>query len=763
MRPPLTRPWALCRSPGPKVSKTADQKIIEEAIKRFKACEEAESRTRKQALEDLKFSLGDQWPDEIRRARENDPNGARPCLTVDKLGQYVRQVVNDSRQNKPSIKVRPVDSGADPEVADVMQGVIRHIEDQSRADIAYDTGIEFAVRAGFGYIRLTTDYADEDSFDQDAFIKAVRNPFSAYLDKDAQELDGSDARYGFVFDDMPRDAYEAEYPGADACSFDTSATTTHNTWIKEDTVRVCEYFRVEHDEKNHVQLETGEVLSEDEYWAKYQDAEVRPEIRNQRMIKRRKVMWYKLTANEILDRSEFPSRFIPIIPVYGHIIDVAGERRVTGLIHNAIDGQRMYNYSASAYVERVALMPKSPFIAAEGQLEGHESTWAQANTANIPVLEYKPTDHEGNLLPPPQRQPAADVPTGWLQAMQATEHDIQAALGMYNAAVGAPSNEKSGRAIMARQREADNATFHFIDNLSRAIRHVGRILVDMIPRIYDTQRIVRILGEDGSVENAEFNPALDVPMVERRDQAGNISKVYNPTLGKYDVTISTGPAYTTKRQEAADFMTQIAQSNPQMMPIIGDLMFKAMDMPFAEEIAERLKLMLPPQILEHEKAEQQPEQIPPQVQQAMQMAGQQIEQLQGALMQAQQQLAAMEGDKQTEQAKLTIDAQKVQIEQFKAETERMQVQLEAMQQERQAVAPAESPDHEAQESAVLQALMQRVEAIAQAMQQQPQQPVQVFVEGGQKPVVKRSRAVKQDDGSWAMESIEEPVETEVMQ
>ena len=759
MRPPLTRPWALCRLPGPKVSKTADQKIIEEAIKRFKACEEAESRLREQALSDLKFSLGEQWPDEIRRARENDVNGARPCLTVDKLGQYVRQVVNDSRQNKPSIKVRPVDSGADPEVADVMQGVVRHIEDNSRADIAYDSSIEFAVRAGFGYIRVVTDYADEDSFDVDAFIKTVRNPFSTYLDKDAQELDGSDARYGFFFDDMPRESFEAEHPGADACSFDTSATTTHNTWIKEDTVRVCEYFRVEHDEKNHVQIDTGEVFSEEDYWAKFKDAEVRPEIKNSRMIKRRKVMWYKLTANEILDRREFPSRFIPIVPVYGHIIDVAGERRITGLIHNAIDGQRMYNYSVSAYVERVALMPKAPFVAAEGQLEGHESEWAQANTANIPVLQYKVVDLDGNPLPAPQRQPAADVPTGWLQAMQATEHDIQAALGMYNAAVGAPSNEKSGRAIMARQREADNATFHFIDNLSRAIRHVGRILVDMIPRIYDTQRIVRIIGEDGSVESAEFDPDLSAPMIERKDAAGNvINKVYNPTLGKYDVTITVGPAYTTKRQEAADFMSQIAQSNPQLMPLIGDLMFKAMDMPYAEEISERMKLMLPPQIAEHEKAEQQPDQIPPQVQQAMQMAGQQIEQLQGALMQAQQQLEAMSNDKDAEQAKLAIDAQKIQVEQFKAETDRLQVQLEAMRNQQ-----PESMGHEAQESAVLQSLVQRVEQIAQAIAQPAQQPVQVFVDGGQKATVKRSRAVKQEDGSWAMESIEEPVENEVMQ
>lgn len=745
---------------GEAAKKTGDQKIIDEALKRFKDCEEAESKMRDQALSDLKFSLGDQWPDDVRRARENDPKGARPCLTVDKLGQYVRQVVNDSRQNKPSVKVRPVDSGSDPEVADIYQGLIRHIEDNSRADIAYDTAIEFAVRSGFGFLRVVTDYEDEQSFNQDAYIKPVRNPFSTYIDKDSQALDGSDARYGFAFDDMPLDSFEAEYPKADASSFDTSTSTTGGGWLSEDKVRVAEYFRVEYDEKNHVQLATGETLSEDDYWAKFQEVTPRPEIKNSRMMKMRKVMWYKMTAREILDRREFPSRYIPIIPVYGHIIDVAGERRVTGLIHPAIDGQRMYNYSASAYVERVALMPKSPFIAAEGQLEGHEAEWASANTSNIPVLQYKVVDLEGNPLPPPQRQPAADVPSGWLQAMQSTEHDIQSALGMYNASLGAPSNEKSGRAIMARQRESDNSTFHFIDNLSRAIRHLGTILVDVIPRIYDTQRVVRVLGEDGSVESAELNPDLEAPMVERRDNAGNvIAKIYNPTIGKYDVTISTGPAYTTKRQEAADFMSQVSQSNPQLMPLIGDLMFKAMDMPFAEEISERLKLMLPPQILEHEKNEagQQPPQIPPQVQQAMQHAGQQIEQLQQALMQAQQQLDAAAADTQNEQVKLSIDARKVAVEEYKAETDRLSVQVEAM-------AKQQPEGDEAQESAMLQALVQRVEQIAQAIAQpqQQQHPVQVFVDGGAKPVIKRGRAVKHEDGSWSMESFEEAAEPEGM-
>lgn len=722
--------------------KTGDEKIIEEALKRFRYCEEADQKNRQRALDDLKFSLGEQWPDAVRRARENDPNGARPCLTVNKLGQYVRQVVNDSRQNKPAIKVRPVDSGSDPEVADKLQGLVRHIEDNSRADIAYDTAIEFAVRAGFGFIRVLTDYEDDESFNQDAFIKTVRNPFGCYLDADHVQIDGSDARYGFCFDDIPRDVFESDYPKADACNFEQSRDT-QGGWISKDTVRIAEYFRVEQRPLQVWQAQDGSV------------SEVEIPGAPSRTISRKVVMWYKMTAREILDRREFPSRFVPIVPVYGHIIDVAGERRITGLIHDAIDGQRMYNYSVSAYVERVALVPKAPFIAAEGQIEGHEAEWAQANTANMPVLTYKPTDINGTPVPPPMRQPGADVPTGWLQAMQMTEHDIQSALGMYNASIGAPSNEKSGKAIMARQREADNATFHFIDNLSRSIRQVGRILVDLIPKIYDTQRVVRILGEDGSVDTMQISQDTDQPIVEQRDNAGNIiAKIYNPSLGKYDVSITVGPAYTTKRQEAAEFMTQIVQSQPQLMPVIGDLMFRALDMPFAEEIADRLKLMLPEQIAAAEKDKEQPQQVPPHVQQAIITAGQQIEQLQGALQQSQMQLEAMASEKQAEQASIELDARKQAVEEYKAETERMKVQVEAMQRQ-------EAPEQDdGQESAMLQALMQRMDAIAAAIAQPPQQPVQVFVEGGAKPMVKRSRAVKQEDGSWAMESIEEPMEQE---
>lgn len=375
--PGLERVPGFCVSGAPVLNKD-DQKIIDEALKRFAYCEEQEGKNRERALEDLRFSLGDQWPDAVRRARENDPDGARPCLTVDKLGQYVRQVVNDSRQNKPSIKFRPVDDDADIEVADMLQGLVRHIEDNSRADIAYDTGIEFSVRAGFGYLRIVTDYEDNESFNQEAFIRTVRNPFSVYLDPDHQQLDGSDARYGFCFDDIPRDVFDEQYPDADPCSFEGS-TKQNGDWIKKETVRVAEYFRVEETPKTVWQAADGSLS--------FEAIDGAPS----RQIRSRKIAWYKLTANEIIERGIWAGKqYIPIVPIYGHVIDVAGERQITGLIHSAIDAQRIHNYSLSAYVERVALVPKAPFIAAEGQIEGHEAEWASANTSNIPVLTYKP-------------------------------------------------------------------------------------------------------------------------------------------------------------------------------------------------------------------------------------------------------------------------------------------------------------------------------------------------------------------------------------
>lgn len=733
---------------GARMSERAEAKIIETALKRFKLCQEREAETRVRALEELKFSLGEQWDERVKRDRENDPDGARPCLTVDKCDQYVRQVVNDARQNKPSIKPRPKDDGADVETAEVLQGLCRHIEDQSSADIAYDTAVEMAARCGFGFIRVVTDYIDGDKTDQDIFIRSVANPFQVFIDPDCQQIDGSDAKFAFVFENVPKEQFDELYPDADQSEFERLSYDQHE-WVTRDEVRIAEYWEVVETSINMLYLDDGSQQAEEDYWKQYAGLSPRPEILAARPLKKQKVVWRKITAANVLETRDWPSRYIGIVPTYGHVIDVAGKREIRGLIRSAMDPQRMYNYAASAFVERVSLSPKAPFIGTINQFEGFENEWAKANTSNQAYLPYNPDPD----APPPARQPGADVPAGWISVMQGMEHDIQSALGMYNASIGAPSNEKSGKAILARQREADVATFHIIDNLSRAIRQVGRILIDLIPKVYDTQRVIRILGEDGSEDFAQIDPALPVAKAKVRDEEG-VKTIYNPSVGRYDVTVSVGPAYSTKRQEASEFLTQVVQSNPQMMQIAGDLMFKALDMPYAEEIAERMKKMLPPNLQDQEEGAPPP--VPPEMQAQMQQMQEYIQQLEGALQQTKQQAEQLAADRQDAAIKADIDAKKLDIEAYKAETERMQAEHEAMLSMQQ---PMESPQDEAQESAALQAIAQRLDQLASVITQPaPPVPVQVFVEGGNAAKVKRSRAVKQEDGSWAMESIEEPCE-----
>jgi hypothetical protein len=618
---------------------------------RLARCIEAEQENRKHAKDALEFRALKQWPDTIKNSRENDPDGARPCLVVDKTNQYINQVKNDQRQNRPSIKVRPVDDQGDPEIAEIYQGIVRHIEDTSKADLAYDTSFEHALDGGFGYFRILTEYCDETSFDQDIKIKRIRNRFSVYLDPDRQEPDGSDAKFGFIVDEISRDEHKAQFPGKDLVDF-KDADESIKDWHQEKKVRIAEYFFYRPKEVEIALLEDGSVIRED-------DENYEP--KGLKVIKTRKttineVVWQKINGKEVLEEKVWPGKFIPIVEVIGNELDIEGKRITSGMLKSAMDSQRIYNYAASSFVENVALAPKAPFVGAEGQFEGYEDDWRSANRRNLSALTYKPTTVDGHLVPAPQRQPPPGISAGWLQVMQNSEQGIQGSLGMYQASVGAPSNEKSGKAILARQREGDTATFHYIDNLSRSIRHAGRIIVDLIPKIYDTQRVVRILGEDGEPDHAKINPDQKVPVQEIRTGEG-IKKIYNLGVGKYDVTVSVGPSYTTKRQEAAEAMVQILQGNPELMQTIGDLAFKSMDFPGADEIAERLKKLLPPQLQETDEEGQGG--LSPEAQAMIQQLQQQLEQA----------MAAAEGT----QAELELKAAEVKIKEFEAETRRMQV------------------------------------------------------------------------------------------
>lgn len=694
--------------------------ILTEAKERFGNCQDFWSPIYSECLADLRFSLGDQWDETTRRNRENDKDGARPCLTVDKLEQYVRQVTNDARQNKPAPKARPIHD-SDEDVADLVSGLFRHISNNSRADIAYDTASEFAVRSGFGWIRICTDYADEESFEQEILIKAVRNPFSVYIDPDFQSINGSDADYAFVFENVPRKTFERQYPDADVVSFDDPDHVAQG-WTSENHVRVAEYWAVEYDVA---------IIDPPE------GSSAQP-----RKVYKRRVVWRKITATEILDERTWPTQYIGIVPVWGRIIDEAGTLRVRSLIRPAIDAQRMYNYAASSAVERVSLAPKAKYLAAAEAIEGHESEWGRAHISNNPVLPWNHTV-DGQPVPPPQYMGGAEVPSGWVNLMQAHEHDIQAALGMYNASLGAPSNEKSGKAILARQREADTSTFDFVDNLSRAIEQVWRVVLGLLPTIYDTPRILRIIGEDGSGETATLDPRLEQPIIEQQDpETGAIQKLFNPFIGKYDVEVTVGPAYATKRQETAEWLTQVTQGNPQMLQIVGDLMFKALDMPMADEVAKRFKAMLPPQIQQAE-AEGQKEKIPQavqaqmgQMQQALQQSMQIIQKLQADLQQAKSEEDVTRADfmlkaqsakleemqVQIKQAELELKAREVQIKEYEAETERLQLvttnqeafKSDEEKAQEQMQESAESEQEAAQSAMQMQMLAQLSDGVAQA-------------------------------------------------
>lgn len=659
-----------------KAEESAEKKAdpLHEARERFKIAKEAWDEDRKRYVDDLKFSNGDHWPDAIKKLRDKDN---RPCLVVDKLNQYIRQVVNDSRQNRPSIKVRPVDNDADIETAEIYQGLVRHIEERSNADTAYDTALECAVKGGFGFFRVLTEYAHENTFDQEICLKRVRNPLTVYLDPGCQEPDGSDAKWGFVAEEIPEDEYEARWPNAEKVDWDTDETLRE--WYGEEKVIVAEYWEIVETPQTVHLLADGTTCPDSEYQKAIDEGIQPPEIVDSREIPVKSLKWSRINGKEYLEGPEDrPGKWIPIIPVWGNESDVDGKVIHTSMIHSSKDAQRLYNFSRSAFAERVALTPKAPYVAAVGATENFEDEWEQANTANLSVLHFNHVDESGNPIPTPTRQQASDIPAGFAQDMQMSEHDIQGSLGMYNASLGQQSNEKSGRAILARQKEGDITNFHYHDNLARAIRHAGRIIVDLIPKIYDSTRVVRVLGLDGTADMVELDPTLPVASAKM-----NGKQVYNLGVGTYDVAVSAGPSYTTRRQEAADSMVQLTQGNPALFPLIGDLMIRSMDWPQAEEIADRLKLMLPPQILEAEKKEEggpSPE-VQAIMQQAQQAMAQKDELMQGAVQEIERLRQATE-DMQKEVAEkmkeLEIKEREVGIKEYEAETKRAQVLAPAL-------------------------------------------------------------------------------------
>lgn len=604
---------------------SADQKreVIEEARDRFQYSESESSDNRRRFKEAIDFIAGEQWDPQLKRQRQSGPS-PRPCLTMDRITTHVNQAVNAMRQNKPAIKTHPIDDSGDIEVAEVYDGVIRHIEAVSNADTAYETAMWCACAGGIGYWRVLTKYNDETSFEQDIVIQRITNPLAVYFDPASREQDGSDSHFAFVIDSIDRKDFERRYPGVDTS--DWEAGTDAKGWYDEKRVRLADYFRVRHDKQTLFLLDDGTSVFEDDY-----------ESDDGKIVKRRKgwrriVEWFLIGGKSIVDSRTWPGRWIPIVRVVGNEIDIEGDVQYTGLVHRAMDAQRAYNYWVSTVTETAAQTKTAPFIGAKGQFKGVEDQWKNAGTRAY--LEYEPITINEHPAPPPQRQTPPAVPTGAVEIVRMMADDMHWITGQQEANFGAPSNEQSGRAIIARAQQGDNATYHYLDNCSRSIRHTGRIIVDLTPRVMDTRRILRALGEDGSSQYVEHDPDAPKPMQDvpegpvdpNMPSAQTFKRIFNLGVGRYDVEVSVGPNFTTRRLEAVDAMQALLQSDPNLWTKIGDIYLRNQDWPGAQDMADRLAKMVDPKLKDDPNAPGGGDPTA-QMQQALAGANQQLQEL----------------------------------------------------------------------------------------------------------------------------------------
>ena len=617
---------------------SGDDKIIAEAKDRFSHVEAYEADFRRAYLDDLKMDCADSvnmfaWPNAVRRNRDIDQ---RPCLTVNKLHQHNLHIINDCKRNKPSIKIHPTGGEATAEAADIFEGVIRHIEYQSNAADAYTKGNEYQVKAGMGYWRVVTAYASEEvspeAFDQEIFIRPIKDPLNVYIDNDIQEADGSDARFGFIFDNVPIEEFNKKYPKFKDPPTTPNLGESSNNWVTTDHVRVAEYYRKVERKKVIVAFQdptTGEmqVLPKKDIPKELLTPLLEQPTTKTREITEPEIEWYLIVGNEIADRSIWPGKYVPIVRVIGEESIVDGQLDRKGHTRSMLDPQRIYNYWTSAAVEFVALQGKQPFIAAAAAIEGYETYWETANRVNYSILPYKNKDDDGNDIPAPQRDAPPQMAPAYITGMQVSANEMMMVSGQYQAVMGEPGNETSGRAINQRQRQGETATYHFIDNLSKAVRFTGKILLDLIPKIYDTPRVIRIMAENGDQTTVQLDPkAAAAHQVKKNKLTNEVSMIFNPNVGRYDVQSDVGPDYGTRREEAFNAFSQIAAQSPQMMSLVGDLMFKAADFPGADEIAERLRRMVPAQAL-GEEGPPEVKQLQAQLQQATQVTTKLFEEL----------------------------------------------------------------------------------------------------------------------------------------
>jgi hypothetical protein len=649
----------------------ATDPIVRRAHRRFKKCQRYETDARNNFMLDLKFANGDvynnyQWPIDIYQDR-----GARPSLTVNEVRQHNLHIINEAKQNKAEVKYRPTGAGATEAAAEVYEGLYRHISNISNAQMAQGQAISFQVQAGLGFTVIEADYVeaspkpDSDAFNQEIYIRGINDPMSVYLDCDCSEPDGTGARYGFIFTDRPKDEVVEKYPKLRGKVAVANAVDGEDAgWIRDDHVREARYYEVTEDKDELLGDDVGSVVFASKVPAQLRkrwedEAEANGTKLKTRPIIRKSVKSHLIIGNDLIETTDLPGTAVPIVPWCGEITYI--EKRLDRVSHTRamISAQQMANYNYSASVEYGALQSKSPYIGPAAAIEGYETYWESANLVNHGLLVYNHRDDQGNEIPAPVRQEPPTAAPVYVQGIEQAEKFMMSVSGQYEAELGAPGNEKSGRAINERQRQGDRATYHFIDSQALAIRRQGVIIKEWIPVIYDTVRTAKILGVDGEEAEVRINPdAAEAHSIQQQGAA--ITRIFNPKIGSYEVVSDVGPNYATQRQEAFNAIVQILTQAPDLIAKIGDILFKVADFPMADELAERLKPGLPPE------AQAQLDQLQ-KVLQASQERGLNTEKL---LHQAMEALAE-------ERLKAKAKDQEGVVDEFKADTERVKMLIDA--------------------------------------------------------------------------------------
>ena len=556
-----------------------DDDFISDVKERYKEATDGWRHIYEAASDDMKFVYDideGQWPANIRAQRETD---GRPVITSNKLQKVLRRIRGDGLMNRPRLKVIPADSQADPPMAELYSDIIREIEYLSAADIAYDTAHNHAISSSVGFFRLITQFSDDMSFDQDIRIKRINNQLSVHFDPYATEFNLEDAKYCFVEDLMDKKYFRKRYPGAEISDFDSTSGNVFGDWMQKDKVKVAEYFYKDPVQKKIVLLSTGEIIPVDNEKTIEAIREMGGQVVRERIVNTHVVRWCKVNGFEVLEKKVWPGKHIPIIPVFGDEVVVDGKKYYLSLARGAKGPQQMYNYWATAATETVALAPKMPFIVDHRQIKDFEQEWDEANLSNRMYIRYNAVQG----LNKPSREPQAQIPTGIMNMMQATAYDIEDHLGDYQSAKGEESNERSRVAILARVEQSNKGTYLFFNNRTRAIIYAGRQLIDLIPKIYNRQRVIQTMTETGDHNRVEVNKQVLGP-------DGNPAVQNDLSVGKYDLIATVSAEFASKRQEMVQMMINAMQyAGPETAQIIAPLIFEYSDWPGAQEIAGKIQ------------------------------------------------------------------------------------------------------------------------------------------------------------------------------